>query len=150
MIGSDFSVSFKGVVYNPEDESLLEKNYELQAAGDIQTFADESLSLIKGKVTGINPGAGKVLDNIQKNWFIYFVIPVFILLVFEIFMVIKNVMDLKGEKQKALLASDKDAMLAELEAEKEKMRQELLAELRAQQAAEQTETNEETTTEDKE
>ena len=50
-------------------------------------------------------------------------------------MVVKNIMDLKGEKQKVALASDKEAMMAEIEAEKEKMRQELLAELRAAQQA---------------
>ena len=66
-------------------------------------------------------------------------------------MVIKNFMELKSTKQKAALAGDKEAMLAEIQAEKEKMRQELLAELKAQQAneAKVEETKEDTSTTDK-
>ena len=90
---------------------------------------------IKGKVTGVARGAGSVLDNIRQNWLFYFVIPIAVILLLEIVFVIKNFLDLRHEKNKAELADDKEAMLAELEAEKEKMRQELLAELRAQQAA---------------
>lgn len=146
----DFSVSFRGVVYNPDDETLLDKNYELQSVGDIQTFEGDNLSLIKGKVTGISYGAGAVLDNIQANWLWYFVFPVAILLIFELFMVIKNFMDLKGTKQKAALATDKEALLAEVQAEKEKMRQELLAELKAQQEAQANATTTETVEEAKE
>ena len=91
---------------------------------------------IKGVVTGVNPGAGAVLSNIRQNWLFYFVIPIAVILLIEIVFVVKNFLDLRHEKNKAELADDKEAMLAELEAEKEKMRQELLAELRAQQAAE--------------
>lgn len=91
---------------------------------------------IKGVVTGVNPGAGSVLSNIRQNWLFYFVIPIAVILLIEIVFVVKNFLDLRHEKNKADLADDKEAMLAELEAEKEKMRQELLAELKAQQAAE--------------
>lgn len=89
-------------------------------------------SMVLGRVTGVNSGAGKVLDTIQKNWLFIFVIPIIVLLVIEIFLVIRNIMLLRGEKNKLELADTKEAMLAEVEAEKEKMRQELLAELRAQ------------------
>ena len=41
-------------------------------------------------------------------------------------------MELKGAQQKAELANDKEAMLAELEAQKEEMRKQILAELQAQ------------------
>ena len=91
---------------------------------------------IKGVVTGVKAGAGAVLSNIRQNWLFYFVIPIAVILLIEIVFVVKNFLDLRHEKNKADLADDKEAMLAELEAEKEKMRQELLAELRAQQAAE--------------
>ncbi|MGM9970106.1 MAG: hypothetical protein ACI35S_06900 [Anaeroplasma sp.] len=130
-------------ILNPQTEADYSHNYIIEATKfnvenncEGRYLEQVNVEQIKGVVTSVSKGTGKVLDNIQKNWLFYFVIPVFILLVFEIFMVIKNVMDLKGEKQKALLASDKDAMMAELEAEKEKMRQELLAELKAQQLAE--------------
>ena len=91
---------------------------------------------IKGVVTGVKRGAGSVLSNIRQNWLFYFVIPVAVILLFEIFLVVKNILDLRNEKNKVALESDKETMMAELEAEKEKMRQELLAELKAQQEAE--------------
>jgi len=101
-------------------------NGQLEIYGDIQHVAANQ---IKAKVTGVNRGGGKVLDNIQQNWLFYFVIPVLALLLFEVFMVIKNVTDLRNEKAKAALATDKDAMMAEIEAEREKIRQELLKEM---------------------
>lgn len=105
--------------------------YSLESQGHIQIVTPEN---IKGLVTGVSEGAGKTLDNIQKNWLFIFVIPVLVFLLIEIFLVIKNIMDLKGAKQKAEMANDKDAMMAELEAQKEAMRQQILAELAAQQA----------------
>lgn len=105
--------------------------YSMESQGHIQTVTTEN---IKGVVTGVSEGAGKTLDNIQKNWLFIFVIPVLVFLLIEIFLVVKNIMDLKGAKQKAEMASDKDAMMAELEAQKEAMRQQILAELAAQQA----------------
>ena len=98
-----------------------------------------SAKMIKGVVTGVNRGAGSVLSNIRQNWLFYFVLPIAAILLIEIVFVVKNFLDLRHEKNKASLQDDKEAMMAELEAEKEKMRQELLAELRAQQAQEATE-----------
>ena len=118
----DLSVSQYGK-YDLEDTSV-EINNMLVSSGEVQTISD--FKYIKAKVTGINRGGGKVLDNIQQNWLFYFVIPVLALLLFEVFMVIKNVTDLRNEKAKAALATDKDAMMAEIEAEREKIRQELL------------------------
>lgn len=105
--------------------------YIQESQGNIQIVTPDS---IKGVVKGVSKGAGTTLDNIQKNWLFIFVIPVLMFLLVEIFLVIKNIMDLKGAKQKAELASDKDAMMAELEAQKEAMRQQILAELAQQQA----------------
>ena len=93
---------------------------------------------IRGIVTGVKRGAGKTLDNVRSNWLFYFVIPVAVILVAEIFFVFKNFMDLKKEKNSEALGDEKEKMLAELEAEKEKMRQELLAELRKEQMKEST------------
>lgn len=98
-----------------------------------------SANMIRGVVTGVNRGAGSVLSNIRQNWLFYFVLPIAAILLIEIVFVVKNFLDLRHEKNKASLQDDKEAMMAELEAEKEKMRQELLAELRAQQAQEATE-----------
>lgn len=124
----DKSASLRSV-YDPTDETKLDLNYQLQSSGDIATFSGDGLGNLKGVVTGINVGAGKVLDNIQKNWLWYFVLPVLVFLLFEVFLVVRNIMDLKGAKQSAKLLSDKEAMMADLEAQKEEMRKQILAEL---------------------
>lgn len=138
-VQGDFSASTKGV-YDINDESKAELNYSLQNTGDVQTFSGTSLENIKGVVTGVNSGAGKVLENIQQNWLWYFVLPVLVFLLFEVFMVVKNIMDLKGAKQKAELANDKEAMMADLEAQKEELRRQILAEMGIQQPTQQAET----------
>lgn len=138
-VQGDFSASTKGV-YDINDESKAELNYSLQNTGDVQTFSGTSLENIKGVVTGVNSGAGKVLENIQQNWLWYFVLPVLVFLLFEVFMVVKNIMDLKGAKQKAELANDKEAMMADLDAQKEELRRQILAEMGIQQPTQQAET----------
>ena len=90
------------------------------------------VSNIRGIATSVSVGAGKVLTNIQENYLFYFVLPVAVLLILEIFLVVRNIMILRGEKNKAELEGTREAMMADVEAEKEKMRQELLAEMRAQ------------------
>ncbi len=127
----DYSVSLFGV-YDPVN-GTPSTNQSLIDRGDIQIISD--MSNVKGIVTGVKSGAGKVILNIQQNWLWYFVLPVLVFLLIEIFMVIKNIMDLKGAKQKAELASNKEVMMADLEAQKEEMRKQILAELKAQQAA---------------
>lgn len=107
-------------------------NYQLESSGAIESVSVEN---IRGVVVGVSAGKGVILNNIRDYWLFYFVIPVAVILLFEIFLVVKNLLDLRAEKNKAALADDKEAMMAELEAEKEKMRQELLAELKAQQQA---------------
>ena len=129
----DMSVSNSGK-YNPgitTQENII-KCHELDERGDIDTF-DAGSALIKAKVTSVSKGAGKTIDFIQKNWFLIFVIPVIILLLIELFFVVKNFIDYRNAKN----ASKAPAAAAiDLEAEKERMRQELLAELKAQQQAE--------------
>ena len=128
----DYSVSVIAK-YDPTDASKAAVNQTLIDRGDIQIISD--MSNVKGIVTGVKSSAGKVILNIQQNWLWYFVLPVLVFLLIEIFMVVKNIMDLKGAKQKAELASNKEVMMADLEAQKEEMRKQILAELKAQQAA---------------
>lgn len=128
----DYSVSLYGL-YDPSNHDKSENNSYLFSSDNVQIIND--LSNVKGIVTGVKSGAGKVILNIQQNWLWYFVLPVLVFLLIEIFMVVKNIMDLKGAKQKAELASNKEVMMADLEAQKEEMRKQILAELKAQQAA---------------
>ena len=111
------------------DEEIASYDYMLESSGAIENVRVEN---IKGIVKSVSAGAGKVLDNIQQNYLFYFVLPVAVLLIFEIFLVVRNIMILRGEKNKAELEGTREAMLADVEAEKERMRQELLAEMRAQ------------------
>ena len=62
------------------------------------------------------------------------VLPTAILLVYEVVMLIRNIMKLNKEKIEAKMAEDKAAQQEDLEAQKQRMREELLAELRAEQA----------------
>lgn len=123
-------------ILDAKTEDELQHNFIIESSKNNNDSAIEhvNVSQIKGVVTGVNSGAGKVFDNIQKNWLWYFVLPVLAFLLFEVFMVVRNIMELKGAKQKAELANDKEAMLSEVEAMKEEMRKQLLAELAAEQA----------------
>lgn len=62
------------------------------------------------------------------------VLPTAILLVYEVVMLIRNIMKLNKEKMEAKMAEDKAAQQEDLEAQKQRMREELLAELKAEQA----------------
>ena len=127
----DNSVLNKGIVYNLDSEDK-QTMYQLQASGDIDEFDSDTISNIKAVMTGVNKGMGSFMDNIHEYWLFIFVIPIAIILVIEVILVIKNVLDLRREKNKAIDLADHEAQMAELQNEKERMRQELLAELRAQ------------------
>ena len=125
--------------YGKYDTLSNQEKLILQEKSEVQVFG-EDLSGIKGLVTSVKAGAGKVLKNLQDNWLWYFVFPVIILLLIEVFLVVRNIMILRGEKNKIALEADKDTMLAD---EKERLRQELLAEMRAQGLVPPAETNNE-------
>lgn len=129
-----------GKTGNPAFDTMLEQKQTGQDEPYVIYLSGNGLENIKGVVTGVNSGAGRVLENIQQNWLWYFVLPVLVFLLFEVFMVVKNIMDLKGAKQKAELASDKEAMMADLEAQKEELRRQILAEMGIQQPTQQAET----------
>lgn len=137
----DLSASLSGLYisssdpnYDPEKNAM--NNQYLISSGNVQFIGGSDLELIKGKITGVAPGVGTKLEFVQQHWLWLFVVPVLVFLLIEVFLVVRNVMELKGAKQKAELASDKETMLAELEAQKEEMRRQILAELQAQVKAE--------------
>jgi len=130
----DNSVLNKGIVFNPQDTENSQAMMLLDQSGDIDTFGAETFYQIKAKTTGVSAGTGAFIDNVQKYWLFIFVIPICVILIIEVILVIKNIMDLRREKNKAVDLADHEAQMAELQNEKERMRQELLAELRAQGA----------------
>ena len=62
------------------------------------------------------------------------VLPTALLLVYEVVMLVRNIMKLNKEKMEAQMAETQAAQQEDLEAQKQRMREELLAELRAEQA----------------
>ncbi|MCR5349877.1 MAG: hypothetical protein K6E20_02690 [Acholeplasmatales bacterium] len=101
-----------------QDMYIIEQNH------NVVQFVD--VSNVRGVVYSINYGGGKTLDYITDHWLALFIIPVIIILVIEIFFVVRNIMILRGEKNIAALDSRKEEIIAE---EKERMRLELLAEM---------------------
>jgi len=131
-VQGDLTASISGV-FDPEDSSKTSVNYYLQSSGAVKTFSPEGFSAVKGVITGVSYGAGKTVDNIKQNWGWFFVLPIAIVLLVELFFVIKNIVALTGEKQRVAMASDKEKMMADLEAQKEAMRAQILAELKNQE-----------------
>lgn len=126
-VQGDKSVKDRNYTFNPADTEHDYINGELVSSGEVDYLqADDIL----GVMVKVKDGAGKVLLSVQKNWFFIFVIPVLIFLLVEVFIVIKNVMDLKNEKQKEELNKEKEDLKADLEAQKEALRAEILAELK--------------------
>lgn len=134
--GTIFSISLEGdriasenciydPVHNPSGSNAILQH--------VSVISYDHWSSVKGKVTSVNYGGGSFMHFVQSNWLFIFVLPVGLFLIFEVFMVIKNIMDLRGAKNKAELAADKEAMAAELEAQREEMRKQILAELAANQ-----------------
>lgn len=134
-VQGDLSASITGV-FDPTDPEKAANNMYLENHGDIKSFSIDNFDTIKGKVTGVKHGAGALVDNIKQNWGWFFVLPIAIVLLVELFFVIKNIVALTGEKQRAAIADDKEKMMADLEAQKEAMRAQILAELKAQEEAE--------------
>ncbi len=114
-----------GLVYNPNDQLY---NVTIERYFDVVSDTQ-----VKGIYVSKVEGFGNVVNHISNNFFWYVVLPILLFLVFEVFVVVKNVLDLRDEKNKANNKVNEDALResikAELEAEKEKMRQELLAEM---------------------
>lgn len=113
--------------------------YEMMQAQYIQIVDTE---VVKAKYIGHWDNAGSAvrwLSNPKKG-FIVVILFAGAFLIFEMFMVIKNVLALKAEKMGVKAEEDKqalkDEMAKSLEQERERMRKELLAELQAQQGGE--------------
>lgn len=133
-VQGDLTATMYGV-FDPTDPSKAQNNMYLQNIDAVQTFTPEGFSAVKGVITGVSYGAGHTVDNIKKNWGWFFVLPIAIVLLVELFFVIKNIIALTSEKQRAAIAGDKEKMMADLEAQKEAMRAQILAELKAQEEA---------------
>ena len=92
---------------------------------------------IKAIYTGKWSGAGNFVNWLSnpKKGFVLVIIFTGLFLVFEMFMVIKNVMEIRTAKLQEANEAEKEEMKKSLDEEREKMKAELLAQLRAEQAA---------------
>ncbi len=109
-------------MFDPDDATKIVQNQALQSSGAVQTLTQAQ---VLGVTTGVAYGAGGVLDNLRNNWLWYFVVPVIVFLLIEIFFVIKNIMELKNEKRllkepaEALSTDQMDVLRAQIRAELE-------------------------------
>ena len=117
-------------VYDPTDPEKGKLNMELLNSHDVANLTADD---IKGIVTGKWSGAGTALDFMRNYWLFIFVLPVLCLMLFEIFMVVKNVMALQAEKQRI---ANKEQTAIDMEAQKEELRKQILAEMDNEQAKE--------------
>ena len=126
IVQGDKSVKDRGYTYA---EATPANKQDLMNNGEAE---HKSAQDILGVMIRVIPGAGKTLLTLQKPgvWFCVFVIPVLIFLLVEIFIVVKNVLDLKNEKAKEELKKTNEELKADLEAQKEALRAEILAELK--------------------
>ena len=136
VVQGDKSVKDRNYTFNPAttNENEIRYNGEMVSSGEVDYLAADD---ILGVMIKVKEGAGNTLLSVRKNWFFIFVIPVLILLLVEVFIVVKNIMDLKNEKAKEELKKTNEELKADLEAQKEALRAEILAELKKE--AEKTE-----------
>ena len=128
VVQGDKSVKDRNYTFNPltTNEDEIRYNGQMVSSGEVDYLAADD---ILGVMIKVKEGAGNTLLSVRKNWFFIFVIPVLILLLVEIFIVVKNIMDLKNEKAKEELKKTNEELKADLEAQKEALRAEILAEL---------------------
>lgn len=94
-------------------------------------------SAIKAKYIGHWDGTGRFINWLSnpKKGFIVVILFTGAFLIFEMFMVIKNIMEIRTAKMVAANTAEKEEMKKSLEEERERMKQELLEQLRAEAAA---------------
>lgn len=127
-----YSMPYQVILDTDTADVKAEKSQTNKTYADLKVIQTVAISNIRGVITGVGYGSGGVLKNIQANWIWYFVVPVGILLAVEIFLVVRNILAYRNEKNgkpSNLTEEEKELLRQE---EKERLRQELLAELRAQ------------------
>ena len=122
--GDYVKISFPADVY---DSSKATNN-------KIQIVKDDEIKAVYTRNMG--KGLTSVLKFAKSSlgFGLCIVLPTAILLVYEVVMLIRNIMKLNNEKMEAKMAEDKAAQQEDLELQKQRMREELLAELKAEQA----------------
>ena len=122
--GDYVKISFPADVY----DSSKATNNKIQIVKDDEIKAVYTRNMGKGMTSVLK------FAKSSLGFGLCIVLPTAILLVYEVVMLIRNIMKLNKEKMEAKMAEDKAAQQEDLEAQKQRMREELLAELRAEQA----------------
>ena len=121
--GDYVKISFPSEVYDSDKDS----NSKIQIVTEDNIKAVYTRNMSKG-LTNVLKFAKSSL-----GFGLCIVLPTAILLVYEVVMLIRNIMKLNNEKMAAKMAEDKAAQQEDLELQKQRMREELLAELKAEQ-----------------
>lgn len=111
------------------DSMSASERYDYENEHYVHVFGESNFSTIKAKVTSVNYKAGYTIYWIQQNWLFIFVIPLAVILAIEVALVVRNIILLRKEKNKA---ATPEGQGIDLESEKERLRRELLAELQSQ------------------
>lgn len=122
-LGTEHEYSYE----NPEDNTKLT---EMVNNGYIQIV---TLDAVRAKYIGKWSGAGgffRWVSDPSKGFIIVIILPTIAFLLFEMFMVIKNIMNIRTQKLVTNASEEKEKMRLELESEKERIKQELLEQLR--------------------
>ena len=106
---------------------------------------NDSIQLVKAKdikavyTRNMSKGLTAVLKFAKSSlgFGLCIVLPTALLLVYEIVMLVRNIILMNKEKMQNAMAEEKAAQAEDLEAQKQRMREELLAELKAEQEASQ-------------
>lgn len=118
-------------IYNSEGKLINEDEFRqvnsiLDASDAYEEVSGEN---IKGIYSSHSTAWGKILTTINNNFFACVVLPVIILFLFELIIVILNIVNLKNERHKEALAIDGDI-------QKEELRKQILEEMSASQKEE--------------
>ena len=119
---------YSGTETEKTEARVFIQDFENKYNGD-STVSCLGEGQIKAKVTSVNYKAGYTIYWIQQNWLFIFVIPLAVILAVEVALVVRNIILLRREKNKA---ATPEGQGIDLESEKERLRAELLAELQSQ------------------
>lgn len=142
---SDNSIScfvLQGDIYKSYKDGMYYYDNCTEEEKTLMRYTQEVVQIVnpdqvKAKYISHWDGAGNFVNWLSnpKKGFVLVIIFTGLFLVFEMFMVIKNVMEIRTAKLQEANEAEKEEMKKSLDEEREKMKAELLAQLRAEQAA---------------
>jgi len=124
IVQGDFVAEMPGRAYDPERSDNNPNDYEIISKSEVKAIHISTWG-----------GAGGVLDFLMSpvGFPLCIVLPAVLILIFEGFILIRNIIRYNNAKMEAKFKGGKPEDLADLELEREKIRQELLEEMKKEQ-----------------